>query len=70
MNTSKPIQSLIFRRDDPKTNVPFSVMRQQSMIVPTIDKMDDVSKIERMLEQPIVYRVGNRRRFSSPFRDG
>lgn len=72
MNASKTNESLIFRRDDPKSNVPLSTMRQPPTMVasaPAAAKtvmLDDVSKIERMLDEPIVYRVRSRGR--SPVR--
>jgi hypothetical protein len=64
MNPSNTIQSLIFRRDDPKSNVPLSTMRQPPTMVARAP--DDLSKIERMLDEPIVYRVRSRGR--SPVR--
>ena len=63
MNASKTNESVIFRRDDPTSNVPLSMIRQPPTTVaraPAAAKTvmpDDVSKIERMLDEPIVYRV-------------
>jgi hypothetical protein len=71
MSYSKTNESLIFRRDDPNSNVPLSIMRQapttvaRAAVAKTV-MLDDVSKIERMLDAPIVYRVRSRGR--SPVR--
>ena len=71
MSYSKTNESLIFRRDDPNSNVSLSIMRQppitvaRAAVAKTV-MLDDVSKIERMLDAPIVYRVRSRGR--SPVR--
>ena len=71
MSYSKTNESLIFRRDDPNSNVPLSTMRQppttvaRAAVAKTV-MLDDVSKNERMLDEPIVYRVRSRGR--SPVR--
>ena len=72
MNVGKTNESIIFRRDDPKSNVPLSTMRQSQTMVARgaeVEKtvmLDDLSKIKRMLDKPIVYRVRSRGR--SPVR--
>lgn len=63
MNPSKINDTPIFRRDDPATNVPQTVFQNLS---PNTVKMDDVSKIERMLDKPILFRLRSRGR--SPIR--
>jgi hypothetical protein len=65
MNASKTNEPLIFRRDDPKSNVPLSSMRQTPIMVARAAEAktvmpDDLSKIERMLDEPIVYSVRSR----------
>lgn len=50
MNPSKINDTPIFRRDDPASNVPQTVFQN------TV-KMDDVTKIERILDKPILFRV-------------
>ena len=63
MNPSKINETRIFRRDDPASNVPQTVFQTLS---PNTVNMDDVSKIERMLDKPILFRVRSRGR--SPIR--
>ena len=63
MNTSNITYATTFRRDDPASNVPQTVFQTPS---PNTVNMDDVSKIERMLDKPILFRVRSRGR--SPIR--
>lgn len=65
MNPSKINETRIFRRDDPASNVPQTVFQNLS---PNTVNMDDVSKIERMLDKPILFRVRSRGRSPIPIR--